>query len=77
MKAKKLDSDEVGVVIRWTDRGQCDAGHCGGKKNKLVTLASCELNWTGNTSPFREHEFNYAQTVHTVALAEIKNATVI
>lgn len=24
MKAKKLDSDEVGVVSCWTDRGQCD-----------------------------------------------------
>lgn len=30
MKAKKLDSDEVGVASLWTDRGQCDAGHCGG-----------------------------------------------
>lgn len=27
MKAKKLDSDEVGVIARWTDRGQCDVGH--------------------------------------------------
>lgn len=27
MKAKKLDSDEVGVVSCRTDRGQCDAGH--------------------------------------------------
>lgn len=24
MKAKKLDSDEVGVVCCWADRGQCD-----------------------------------------------------
>lgn len=28
MKAKKLDSDEVGVVTCWIDRGQCDAVHC-------------------------------------------------
>lgn len=27
MKAKKLDSDEVGVITYWTDRGQCDVGH--------------------------------------------------
>lgn len=32
MKAKKLDSDEVGVVFCWTDRRQCEAGHCGGTK---------------------------------------------
>lgn len=30
MKAKKLDSDEVGVVISFTDRGQCHAVHCRG-----------------------------------------------
>lgn len=30
MKAKKLDSDEVGVITYWTDRGQCDVGHSGG-----------------------------------------------
>lgn len=30
MKAKKLDSDEVGVIAYWRDRGQCDVGHCGG-----------------------------------------------
>lgn len=30
MKAKKLDSDEVGAVAWLTDRGRCEAGHCGG-----------------------------------------------
>lgn len=30
MKAKKLDSDEVGVITCWTDRGRCDVGHSGG-----------------------------------------------
>lgn len=32
MKAKKLDSDEVGVVISCTDRGRCHAVHCKGVK---------------------------------------------
>lgn len=70
MKAKKLDSDEVGVVIRLTDSGQCDAGHW--RLKKTTCHISCEPNRTGNTSPFREHEFNYAQTVHTAAPPEIK-----
>lgn len=30
MKAKKLDSDEVGALSCWTDRGQFEAGLCGG-----------------------------------------------
>lgn len=29
MKAKKLDSDEVGVALWWADRGQCEVGNCG------------------------------------------------
>lgn len=33
MKAKKLDSDEVGVVSCCTDRGQRDAGLCGGSRS--------------------------------------------
>lgn len=37
MKAKKLDSDEVGAVIWRTDRGQC----------QLFSLTSSELNRTG------------------------------
>lgn len=37
MKAKKLDSDEVGVVICWTDRGQCHVGHCSGKEGGKAT----------------------------------------
>lgn len=40
MKAKKLDSDEVGVVIHCANRGQCDAGHGGENRMcQLVTLA--------------------------------------
>lgn len=37
MKAKKLDSDEVGVVISFTDRGQCHAVHCRGVRGVEVT----------------------------------------
>lgn len=33
MKAKKLDSDEVGVVCCCTDRGQRDAGLFGGSRS--------------------------------------------
>lgn len=41
MKAKKLDSDEVGVRICWTDRRQCDTAGW--------RLKKCELNSTGST----------------------------
>lgn len=39
MKAKKLDSDEVGAVMWLTDRGRCEAGHGVGKKSQLFSLS--------------------------------------
>lgn len=38
MKAKKLDSDEVGVIACSTDRGQCDVGHR--RLKRQICLAS-------------------------------------
>lgn len=44
MKAKKLDSDEVGVVIHCANRGQCDAGHCGGGGQNVPTCHISPMN---------------------------------
>lgn len=38
MKAKKLDSDEVGAVMWLTDRGRCEAGHRVGKKPTFLII---------------------------------------
>lgn len=38
MKAKKLDSDEVGAVMWLTDRGRCEAGHRVEKKPTFLII---------------------------------------
>ena len=56
MKAKKLDSDEVGAVTCRTDRGQCEVG-CQRLKSQLFSSPSSELNRTEGSNHLKAYMF--------------------